>query len=242
MINTNNVMNKSMFRTEVLKQECSPVISDRLSFIGPSSSFILSSSSFGFTLIEVLISLTLMTVVLGAVYSSFFSVHRALERFDTVSLKYHEARTALDMLRREIESAFLKNPRDVDAKASTIFEIKDRDIFGKNASSLKLTSFSYTGSNLYAVSYFVKEKDGRLDLLKAVNPPVINAQEYTLEIIESIESFTVETLFNNKWVKTWNTVNTGMLPEVVKVSIEFDDNGKIVKLSEYARPRIGMRL
>lgn len=203
---------------------------------------VLNSRREGFTLIEVLISLTLLTVVLGAVYSSFFSVHRALDRFDTVSLKYHEARTALDMLRREIESALLKNPKVVDAKPSTRFEIKDRDIFGKSASSLNLTSFSYKGSNLYTISYFVKEKDGRLDLLKSVNPPALQSKEYTLEIIEKIESFTVETLFNNKWVKTWNTANTGALPEVVRVSIEFDDNGKIVKLMEYARPRIGMQL
>jgi prepilin-type N-terminal cleavage/methylation domain-containing protein len=46
----------------------------------------------GFTLIEVLVSLALLTIVLGAIYSSFFSVQNALERFDSVSLKYHEAR------------------------------------------------------------------------------------------------------------------------------------------------------
>ncbi|MBI4839084.1 MAG: prepilin-type N-terminal cleavage/methylation domain-containing protein [Nitrospirae bacterium] len=56
----------------------------------------------GFTLIEVLLSLVLLTVMLGAVYGSFFSVQKALERFNGVSLKYQEARTALDIMRREI--------------------------------------------------------------------------------------------------------------------------------------------
>jgi general secretion pathway protein J len=197
----------------------------------------------GFTLIEILISLTLLTVVLGAVYSSFFSVQRALERFDNVSLKYHEARTALDIIRREIEGALVKNPQtDNNKKMKAVFVIKDSDIFGKNTSSLNLTAFSFKGSNPNTISYFVKEKDGRLELLKTESPAAIPSKEYQIEIIEEIESFTVEILFNKKWVKTWDTANTGKLPEIVKISIEFDDKGKIVKLTEYAKPKIGTQL
>src|SRR4030067_2763229 len=122
---------------------------------------ILNFKSNGFTLIEILISLTLLTIVLGAVYSSFFSVHSVLERFDNVSLKYHEARTALDIMRREIESSLPDN----SSKGGTAFTIKDRDVLGKNTSSLELTPFSFKGSGLNAVSYYVEEKDGKLHLL-----------------------------------------------------------------------------
>ena len=197
----------------------------------------------GFTLIEILISLTLLTIVLGAVYSSFFSVQRAVERFDNISMKYHESRTALDIIRREIESALVKNPRAKDeTKAKTEFVIKDRDIFGKNASSLNLTAFSFKKSNLNTIAYFVKEKNGKLDLLKTESPYAAPIKEYKVEIIEGIESFTVEALFYNKWIKTWDTAKTGKLPDIVRVSIEFDDNGKTVRLTEYARPRIGTQL
>ena len=64
----------------------------------------------GFTLLEVLLSLTLLTIILGAAYSSFFTIQRAIERFTDVSLKYQDARTALDLMQREIEGALLKNP------------------------------------------------------------------------------------------------------------------------------------
>jgi general secretion pathway protein J len=204
------------------------------------SSHCLSSSAF--TLIEVLISLTLLTVVLGAVYSSFFSVQRALERFDNVSLKYHEARTALDIMRREIESALPAKQKSGDSKDKTVFEIKDRDIFGKNASALYLSSFSFKGNSLNRISYFVRNKNGSLDLLKTETPSIIPPEIYTIEVIEKIESFTVETLFNNMWVRTWNTANTGSLPDTVRISIEFDDNGKKIKLTEYARPKIGKKI
>ena len=80
------------------------------------------------------------------------------------------------------------------------------------------------------------------NLLKKEVPPFYLSKEYTTDMIEGIESFTVETLYNNKWVSTWDTDSTGALPEVVRVGIEFDDNGTMVKLTEYARLRIGKQL
>ena len=194
----------------------------------------------GFTLIEVLISLALLSVVLGALYSSFFTVQRALQRFDSVSLKYQEARTALDIMRREIESSFLKTGEK--AKDMTLFEIRDRDVFGKSTSSISLTSFSFKGYNTNAVSYFVRENNGKLDLFRTEAPAGIKDKGYTLEVMENIEGFTVETLFNNKWVRTWNTAETEKLPELVRVSIEFEDNRRTVTLTEYARPMTGKQL
>jgi general secretion pathway protein J len=194
-------------------------------------------------LIEVLISLALLTIVMGAVYTTFFSIHRALDRFENVSLKYHEARTALDIMRREIEGAIVKNPRSEDEnKVTTGFVIKDRDILGISASALELTSNSFRGNSLITVSYFVTIKEKKLSLIKNESPPAFQEKGYSLDIIEDITGFTVETIFNNNWVKTWDTENTGKLPEVVRMSIEFDDNGKIVKLTEYAKPKIGTRL
>ncbi|RJQ53730.1 MAG: prepilin-type N-terminal cleavage/methylation domain-containing protein [Nitrospiraceae bacterium] len=197
----------------------------------------------GFTLIEILISLTLLTIVLGAVYSSFFSVRNVLDRFDNVSLKYHEARTALDIMRREIEGAVLKNPPDseddnYDVKNRTSFIIKDRDILGKDASELELTAFSFKGNSVNTISYAVEEKENKLNLIKKEGPFGIQSGEYSMDLIEGIEGFTIETLFNNQWVRTWNASDTDKLPEVVKLSIEFDDNGKKVRLVEYARPKI----
>jgi prepilin-type N-terminal cleavage/methylation domain-containing protein len=201
------------------------------------------ADSSAFTLIEVLVSLTLLTVVLGAIYSTFFSVQTAMERFDNVSLKYHEARTALDIIRREIESALLKDPEiEDDSKVKASFVIKDRDILGNNASSLELTSFSFRGYNPNSISYFIKSGDNKLSLFKKETPPLLQSKGYTLEILENIESFSVETLFNNKWVRTWDAAETGRLPEVVRVIIEFNDNGNIIKLTEYARPRVGSLL
>ena len=201
----------------------------------------------GFTLIEVLISLTLLTIVLGAIYSTFFMVQRALERFENVSLKYHEARTALDLIRREIESAYIKKPQNKDiTRNKTLFLLKDRDIFGNSASTLYFTSFPYRDKNLHVISYSVEESDNKLKLLKMEAPAVtlstLFSNLYKAELMDGIEGFSVETLFNNNWVKTWDASQINDLPGSVRISIMFDDNGRKVKLTEYAKPRIGKSL
>ncbi len=210
----------------------------------------------GFTLIEILISLALLTIILGTVYSSFFVVNRAIERFGGVSLKYHEARTALDMMRREVEGAFLEKiqPLKRDEEIiQTTFIIEDKDIFGKNASILHLTTYSFRGSGINTISYYVKEKNRILTLIKYESPEFIPLTDkakiempsdrgYTSGLIEGIEGFTVETMFNNQWVKTWDSKETGSIPEIVRLSIEFDDNGKKVTLTEYAKPKVMSKL
>ena len=197
----------------------------------------------GFTLIEVLISLTLLTIVLGAGYSSFFSVHRATERFEGVSLKYHETRIALDIMRREIEGAVLKNQSAGSGpKNITSFNIRDRDIFGRKASVLDLTAFTFRGGKVDTISYFVRENKGKLELVKNVTPAISGKGVYSVGMIEGIEGFSVDILFNNIWVGTWSSSDTGRLPDVIRLNIEFDDHGKKVTLTEYARPRVGKTL
>lgn len=197
----------------------------------------------GFTLIEVLISITLLTIVLGAVYSSFFMLQKAVKRFDDVSLKYQEARTVLDMMRREIESSFITHQVKDITKNKTIFLAKDRDIFDKKASEIYFTTFASRDGNLNLAAYTVEEKDKSLTLMKmeapAINIATIFSKLRKSELIENINGFSVEMLANDKWVRTWDSSQINSLPDMVRVSIEFDDGGNNVKLTEYARPRIG---
>ncbi|MDO8282380.1 MAG: prepilin-type N-terminal cleavage/methylation domain-containing protein [Thermodesulfovibrionia bacterium] len=198
----------------------------------------------GFTIIELLVSLAILVIVLGAVYATFFSIQRALDRFNNISMKYHEARTALDIMRREIESSYFEpSAPGNEGKTETRpqFSFKDKDIFGKNASDLNLTSFSLTGTALN-ISYHVEEEAGSLKLMKQESPAFQPTKGYTLEMMNRIESLTVEASFEKKWVKVWDAEETGKLPDMLRVTIAFDDNGKIVSLREYARPVIKMKL
>jgi general secretion pathway protein J len=208
----------------------------------------------GFTLIEILISLVLLIIILGAIYNSFFTVNRAFKRFDDVSLKYHEARMSLEIMRREVEGALFRNTEQ--DKERTRFVIKDRDIFGTTISELKFTTFSPRNNLPVTITYFIDKKDDRLSLIKKISPLIFFQQRqflqaktdhegnngFSIETIDDIGGFTVETLYNDKWVKTWDTALTGKLPEIIRITIEFNESGRKVKLTEYARPMTGRRL
>ena len=196
----------------------------------------------GFTLLETLLSLVLLIIILGAVYGSFFSTVRAIDRFEDVSLKYHEARTAIDYMRRELEGAFFKNIKPSEKEGNiTALIIEDRDILGKTASKLRFMTFS-SKSGIKTIEYHVHEENGNLILKKTESGRLASSGGYIYEVMEGIESFTAETLYNNKWVKTWDTAQTGIIPGVLRVSIEFKDKDGRIKLTEYAKPMVGKHL
>ncbi len=140
-------------------------------------------------------------------------------------------------------NSFIK--KDI-TKNKTIFLARDRDILDKKASELYFTTFSSRDGNLNLAAYIVEEKEKNLTLMKmeapAINISTIFSKLHKSELIENINSFSVEMLVNDKWVMTWDTSQTNKLPDMVRVSIDFDDSGNNVKLTEYARPRTGTRL
>ncbi len=195
----------------------------------------------GFTLIEVLIATTILSVVLAAIYSTFFLSHRAMEGMDEHMLKIQESRKALDILRRELDSVYFDS-----GDKYTSFKIEDRDIYGKQATQLTFTTFSTLRPGLSRISYYIEEKDGKLNLFKKIESPYFNEnnREETqgVDIIENIEAFAIEAIYNDNWVKTWDTEIIQGLPEKLRISLTIKIKGRDVILSDMSRPRIGRRV
>jgi len=195
-------------------------------------------NKYGFTLIEVMVSLGILGIILTVLYSSFSLVQDAVRRFDDVSGKYHDVRMTLDSMRREIESAiFSKNRR-----SRTFFRIIDRDIFGQRASRLELISLSALRDVPLEISYHVENHDGTLTLVKTERRLSPDSPPVEMDMIEGISGFVIETMYNSRWVRTWDAEEAGRLPEVIRITIEFTDNGRTVTLREYAIPMMGRRL
>jgi len=190
-------------------------------------------SSYGFTLIEVLISVAILSIVLAAVYSTFFLAHKAIEGMDESMVKLQESRRALDILKCELDSAY------VSSDENTFFKMSDRDIFGKEASQLAFTTFSTLRPGLSRISYYVEEKDRKLNLLKKVESPYSTGETKGVGIIEDLGAFTVEAKYNDTWVRTWDTgINRNRPPEI-RISLSMAIKGKQVTLSDISRPKIG---
>lgn len=187
----------------------------------------------GFTLIELLIATALLSLILSAVYGAFFISHRAMTGLDESLVRLQECRTALDVMGRETESI------KADSKNS-LFKVEDRDFFGKQASRLTFTAFSPLSPGISLISYYVEEKDGLLTLYKKMDDvyrPNNNAKG--VELIEGLESFTVEIKDGNKWVKTWDISETGRPPLEIRITVTAKVKDSPVSFFDTFRPKIG---
>lgn len=207
----------------------------------------------GFTLLEVLISIAIISIILIALYSSFFMSKKAVDSLDDNLLRLQEMRMTLDVMRREVESVLFD--RD---KPYTIFRIEGRDIYGRDASSIMFTCFSHLAPGPLTVSYFAEgEENNPLVLRKKsrLNPATagpgqrrgfsgtnLERQDRSVEILEDIESFTVEARYRGEWVKAWDSNLSHDVPEEVRFRIVINVKGRRFSLSDVAKIRTGRML
>jgi prepilin-type N-terminal cleavage/methylation domain-containing protein len=192
-----------------------------------------------FTLLEVLIAVAITSIIVAALYSAFSLSRKAVDAVDDSLLRLQECRSVLDVLKREIESS----PYD-PTKSYTVFKLDDRDFYGKQASQLVFTSFSQLRPGLAKITYAVEENEGKLTLKKKVDPAYGQAVETkSVELIENLESFTVEAGYKSKWVKTWDSAMTNTYPEEIRISLKMvsKEGEAPFTVSEIARLRIGMK-
>jgi prepilin-type N-terminal cleavage/methylation domain-containing protein len=197
----------------------------------------------GFTLIEVLISIAIMAMVLIALYSTFNLANRALFSVDQSLVKLQESRAFVDTLKREIESAFYS--KDI---SYCVFKMDDRDFYGRQTSSLTLTSLSPLIKGLANINYTVEERKGILVITKSMVSALSQATENSrMDLLEDIESFTLQAKYQNAWVKTWDSSLSKVTPDEVKIILTIrmksregqEKNALPFSIFETARVRIG---
>ncbi len=194
----------------------------------------------GFTLLEVLIAFAITCIIMAALYSTFFISHKAVTTVDDSLLRLQECRATLDVMKRELESCLYDRNKNY-----TVFKLEDRDFFGKETSQLTFTSFSPLLPGLSKIAYTVEEDDKKLTLNKSMISAYSQPTDKPMSVplIEDIQSFTVEALYNGKWVKTWDG-ELSNLPEQVRITVSIcpKKGAAPLTMSDIARPRIGNAL
>ncbi|MEK6672413.1 MAG: type II secretion system protein GspJ [Nitrospirota bacterium] len=204
----------------------------------------------GFTLIEVLTALAIISIVLTALYTTFLLSHKAVDAMEDSVLRLQEMRNVMDIIRKELESSYYS-----EESSYTIFRTEDRDSYGRQASRLTFTSYSPLRPAISRITYMVEDEKGRLVLKKVMGSPLNkNPEETALDLIEGIGSFSIEVRQDNKWLKTWDTGLTKKMPDEIRVSLRISmkglETGKgkaglstdSVVISEIIRPMIGKAL
>jgi general secretion pathway protein J len=180
----------------------------------------------GFTLLEILIAVAVFSMIVGALYTTFFLTHKSLDGMERSLIQLQDSRAFVDTLKREMESVLYSQEIGY-----SLFKIEDRDYYGRQASGLTMTAFSPLVKGLARITYYVEEKNGRLAITKSVAS--VSSHEETsprFELLEDIESFTLEAKYADKWVKTWDSSLSGNTPDEVRISLNLrtkksDDTG-----------------
>ena len=91
----------------------------------------------GFTLLEVLIALALLSLLAGALYGTFFSLTAGREAAPAGMEARRELRSSLDLLRRELSGTYYGR-----GNKRLHFVVEDRDEYGKPTSTLEFTTIA----------------------------------------------------------------------------------------------------
>ena len=164
----------------------------------------------GFTLVEILLALAILSAVLSLLLSSFTGAGRALEILTDRSGSFRQLRITMDRMGSELAGAFSSS-----ALEATAFTCRQDRFSGKPASTLIFTAFllpDVTGarppSDLVRIKYFPKvSEDGRFIELhrEQSDLPLIENKIPTGEsrLASRLLGFRVELFDGAAWQKEW---------------------------------------
>lgn len=176
-----------------------------------------------FTLIEVLIAVTISLVVIASSYTVFFAVRKgATNVYESMKSKERVC-NLFSIMRKEIEGIYYVKKLNYSG-----IKIEENDYYGNPASKITFTCFSKDGVKV--ISYFVKEEEGKMNLYKSIYDPVSEERPIRLLILRDIAGFKAVYIENGEEKKVYDSQSSERLPEYVKISIFFnkDENEKEV--------------
>jgi prepilin-type N-terminal cleavage/methylation domain-containing protein len=209
----------------------------------------------GFTLLEVLLAMAILSVLMTVVYASFSTAGRNVEQADALRDENDLARTLMARLSDDIANAYINSSMNSPV-VLTIFYGKMEEVDGKAGAgsekirhdSISLTTLTHwrkLGSKeteLWEVGYFFKEKpEGKgfslvrrekRELNKEV-PALDGGDEY--EITDRVESLQFRYRQENQMTSTWrdswdskspSSPTSGKLPSLVEIALTLD-TGKV---------------
>ena len=211
------------------------------------------SRSRGFTLIEVMLAMAIMTFVTALLWGSFVSMGATKKRIESMQERTHTIRVALMRMTREIEMAFIsENDKSGVEEHRTMF-------VGTTSGDFDKLRFSWFGhqrlradrpeSDTALVSYFTEpDTESRMVTnlmrretrrLETKDPDRIPGETYILCPDVVSVKFSYYDFRKKEWKEEWNTNGADglkYLPTQVRISVKFlDERRQQVTFTSTAR-------
>jgi len=215
--------------------------------VSTSHSALRASHSMGFTLLEVLLAMAILSVIMTVIYASFSTAGRNIEQAETIRDESDLARTLIARLSDDIANAYVNPFMNTPTTVTIFYGKKEEAEFGTGPGNEKvrhdsislttLTNWRKPDSKemeLWEVGYFFKEQpDGKgyalfrreKRELSKDTPALEGGDEY--EITDRVESIKFTYLNNsltwtdNGWDSRSSTFGQKM-PKAVEIAIALD--------------------
>lgn len=183
----------------------------------------------GFTLVEILVAISILAILLTSVYGIFSSVSMTRERLDADSAEYHRARVLFDRLGRELRGAYLQ-PRD----RNLVFTGKavDDRLVELELTTSAVSPLSQMGSGIAKIRYLLVEdsedETGGLVLMRSEHPVHESPDKETagmMRLVPGIESMSLRFYADGQWQPAWDGRTSG-LPELVEIALQLSTAGE----------------
>ena len=191
-------------------------------------------STTGFTLIEVVVSLTILSFIILIIFGAFRLGLSAWERGEWVKEEYQKVRIVTQLISRQIKSIVPYKIKTEKAEGNYLaFEGKPRSLKFVSTLSLKATQPEGFIYSIYEFEEGGKE-GGRLILYeqKALNKDFFEErpdEELAVSLFEGISDVRFEYYKEEdpekdrkgEWVDEWNTKDEKVLPRALKMTITY---------------------
>lgn len=178
----------------------------------------------GFTLLELIISLTIFSLVAMIVYATLHLGARAAERGEARTVENQRARAALALIARHLKSAY---PLVLQAEGETFVYFDG----GPDALSFISAAGRPEVGGLEQVTYFLREQDGQRSLWVRISAPALPADllderegglTQEAEVLPQVEGLTWEYFGKvqdrEEWRESWSGKDERKLPTAVRLS------------------------
>ncbi|MGK0359696.1 MAG: general secretion pathway protein J [Bradymonadia bacterium] len=214
----------------------------------------------GFTLIEVLLAVSLLLGVATAVYTSMATSFETKKMVSQLNDRHHEARQVIGRMAKELRQSFLREPlnqalREDGPTMVTRFLGQDDELYFQTTAHLRLQAGSRE-SDQCEVQYFLRRanrdtpfKDGqtlyrreskRLDddpeKGGSVWPVIDGVKELKFEYWDDAKE-----IGDDAWQGDWDSNDNNTLPARIRITLVLTserENGKDVRFVTQAAPRL----
>lgn len=205
----------------------------------------MNRSERGFTLVEILVAVSICTILLTAIYGVFTSMSNAKLKVETEGEGYHQARVIFDRIGREIRSTYV----DTRPLATRIHRMEGGFDDRGGAYLAMATTAGTPGrggqGGVVVVRYELRqettEAGGQMSFFRS-EAPDFSQQETptTYRMARDIETFRVQFLYNDEWHDEWPAAGVNLPPQAVEVTLSLLIDGTSVPFrSTFEVPNIG---